>query len=347
MEKNTQYCIQIIAAPTDEKKEITMSITINLLPAKEGDCIHIHFEDSQGLHNIIIDSGPSLNKRRFKALLEHIRENKEQVDLLCLSHIDDDHIKGVQMVMEQEEYDHTLVKEVWFNVVEEKSGQDIQSDVVVESNYRNLSVETAESLYKILIGRQIPVRTEIKAGEIFSIGEARIEILSPNQVKHDAYVAYWEAQLTKRQVGYGVDSSKTNGDSIAFVMTLEDRNYLFLGDAHASVLSDNLGKRFENVSPVLVKLSHHGSKNNINSKLLERLNSNCFLISSEEDAERPSQETITLLEKYKPNEEKNIYCNFDCKLYVEHPEKLHIYNLKDKTVEFADGTKLYSEGYDD
>lgn len=324
-----------------------MSLTINLLPANGGDCIHIRFTDCQGPHNILIDSGPSQNKRRFKVLLEQIRQSKEQVDLLCLSHIDDDHIKGAQLVLEQEEYDHSLIKEVWFNIPKGNSNQEIQSNTVLGNNYRNLSVDTAESLYKTLISRKIPVRTEIKAGSKFAVGEAQIEILSPDQVRHEAYTAYWEEQLGKKLAGYGTDSSKTNGDSIAFILSFKDKDYLFLGDAHASVVAKSLGNRFETRSPVIVKLAHHGSKNNISKTLLQRLNTRSFLISSEEDATRPSQEAIALLEQYKPEEEKDVYCNFACNLHTEHPEKLHIHNLRKQVVELRDGTRLYSEGFDD
>lgn len=321
-----------------------MAITINLLPAKGGDCIHIRFVDRYGPHNIVIDSGPSQNKRRFKALLEQIRQNKEQVDLLCLSHIDDDHIKGAQMILSQEEsYDHTLIREAWFNIPADAN----QGDTGAGSTYRNLSVDTAQSLYRILLRRQITIRTEIIAGRKFTIGEALLEILSPDQVRHDAYTAYWEAQLAKKQAGYGVDSSKTNGDSIAFVLSFEGSDYLFLGDAHAPVVSENLGDRYKTSTPVLAKLSHHGSKNNINQKLLQRMNTQCFLISSEEDADRPSRETIELLEQFEPEREKMVCCNFACSLHTEHPEKMHIHNLRDHAVTLADGTRLYSEGCDD
>jgi len=193
-----------------------MAISINLLPAKGGDCIHIRFTDSQGPHNIVIDSGPSQNKRRFKALLEQIRRNKEQVDLLCLSHIDDDHIKGAQIILAQEEtYDRSLIKEAWINIPADNN----QSNLGTGSTYRNLSADTAQSLYNTLLRRQITVRTEILAGNQFTVGDALIEVLSPNQVRHDAYVEYWDSQLVKKQAGYGVDPSATNGDSIAFVLS--------------------------------------------------------------------------------------------------------------------------------
>lgn len=321
-----------------------MALSINLLPAKGGDCIHLRFNDSQGPHNIIIDSGPSQNKRRFKALLEQIRQNQEQVDLLCLSHIDDDHIEGAKIVLAQEEaFDSTLIREVWFNVPVDNSG----SGPVAGSTYHNLSADTAQSLYNTLMHRQITVRTELLAGMQFTVGEALIEILSPNQLRHDAFSGYWEEQLAKKQAGYGADSSVTNGDSIAFILSLEGRDYLFLGDAHAPVLSESLGDRYKTRAPAVVKLSHHGSKHNINSKLLRKMNACCFLISSEEDAPRPSQETIDLLEQYEPEKEKAVYCNFACDLQAEKPEKLLIHNLQEQAVVLADGTNLYSEGYDD
>lgn len=216
-----------------------MSLTINLLPAKGGDCIHIRFTDGHGPHNIVIDSGPSQNKRRFKALLAQIRKNKEQVDLLCLSHIDDDHIKSAQMILAQEEsYDHTLIQEVWFNIPAKNCHPEIPGHTILGSIYHNLSVSTAEALYQTLLLRQITVRTDVLAGSQFNVGEAQIEILSPDQVRHDEFVAYWDDMLAKKMAGYGGDSSKTNGDSIAFILFFQGSHYLFLGDAYASVVAE-------------------------------------------------------------------------------------------------------------
>lgn len=67
---------------------------ITVIRAGRGDCIWIRWED-QCVHNIIIDSGPAATKAIFRRLIQQeITSKGEAIDLLVLTHIDDDHIRG-------------------------------------------------------------------------------------------------------------------------------------------------------------------------------------------------------------------------------------------------------------
>lgn len=73
--------------------------TLEALPAQHGDCLILHYgsDDETGL--ILIDGGPSGTwarslKPRLKALKAE-RGDDFKIDLLMVSHIDDDHIVGV------------------------------------------------------------------------------------------------------------------------------------------------------------------------------------------------------------------------------------------------------------
>lgn len=69
-------------------------IEIKVLQAYRGDCIWVRcLEESENI-NIIIDSGTATFKNEFKNLVEEIENNKERINLLVFSHIDNDHIKG-------------------------------------------------------------------------------------------------------------------------------------------------------------------------------------------------------------------------------------------------------------
>jgi hypothetical protein len=80
------------------------------------------------------------------------------------------------------------------------------------------------------------------------------------------------------------DQSKANGSSIAFLAEFEGKHCLFLADAHHSVITSSIKKLIppgENRLKVdAVKVSHHGSRNNISKALMEVIDAKHFLIST-------------------------------------------------------------------
>lgn len=190
-----------------------MSIRINLLPIGNGDCIHIRFEDSRGIHNIVIDSGPASAKRMFRDLLSRIRSAGEVVDLLCFTHIDNDHTKAAAHVFSDRTVDFSFIRQVWLNTGEIPSFHAVASG---SANETLMTVDCALHLYDALIKREIPVRGEILAGTYLTIGEAVIRVISPGKEQHDCFMDYWNAKCRDVDMGVGDDTSPTNGDSIAF-----------------------------------------------------------------------------------------------------------------------------------
>lgn len=81
----------------------------------------------------------------------------------------------------------------------------------------------------------------------------------------------------------GTDGSVNNASSIAFLFEYEDVKGAFLADAKPSVCVDGL-KKFDIKNPCMVdfvKISHHGSMTNTNSKLLKWLCTKSYLISTD------------------------------------------------------------------
>jgi beta-lactamase superfamily II metal-dependent hydrolase len=82
------------------------------------------------------------------------------------------------------------------------------------------------------------------------------------------------------------DHSDANGASIAFVAGYEGASCLLTGDAWAPVLTEGADRlASETGDPRLaltaLKVPHHGSKNNLDEDLLERIDTHRFLISSD------------------------------------------------------------------
>jgi hypothetical protein len=82
-----------------------------------------------------------------------------------------------------------------------------------------------------------------------------------------------------------LDPAVANGSSIAFVAEYQGRRCALLGDAHAPVVQQALGRmaRERGEEPLrldAVKVSHHGSDGNTTTLLLQKLACRNFLIST-------------------------------------------------------------------
>ena len=301
---------------------IDMKIEINMLPVGNGDCIHIRFCDSQGWHNVIIDSGPSKARRMFRNLLNNICESGEQVDLLCFTHIDDDHIKAAAQVFSDMSIDYNYIKAVWLNTGNMSAvDEDLQ-----HLTDAPMTVNNAIDLYKYLKIRGIPVLQNVLAGMKIEIGDAMLTVISPNEVKHNKYLEYWQEKAADMDMSARYDVAETNGDSIAFWFQLDGKCLLFLGDAHADALIEGLDKYPSDIPYCLAKLPHHGSIRNLNVELLEKMAVDCFLISSKKGGQRPSGETIGLIDGYKA-EKKKLLCNFELEERADAMENIEVIDL--------------------
>jgi len=81
----------------------------------------------------------------------------------------------------------------------------------------------------------------------------------------------------------GEDTSPANGSSIAFLAEHAGRSCLFMADAHSDAMIaaiDQMAGPGERLQTGAVKLSHHGSANNVTLSLLKRLDSRVFLVST-------------------------------------------------------------------
>lgn len=80
-----------------------MIFTLDVVRARKGDCLILHYGSKEDPHLVMIDGGPkSVYAPHLRPRLEQIRRDRElgndeplPVDLLMVSHVDDDHIQGI------------------------------------------------------------------------------------------------------------------------------------------------------------------------------------------------------------------------------------------------------------
>ncbi len=112
---------------------------LEVLPARKGDCLLLHTDTDRGPGLVVIDGGPAgVSGDTLIPRLEELRDERGLdvgeplvIDLLIVSHVDDDHINGVidlfeKMLERQQAGDPPLfqVKELWHNSFDRVLGND-------------------------------------------------------------------------------------------------------------------------------------------------------------------------------------------------------------------------------
>lgn len=93
----------------------------------------------------------------------------------------------------------------------------------------------------------------------------------------------------------GTDTSISNMASLAFVLEIEDKKILMLGDAHPDIVARNLKKIYNGNSVVFdaIKIAHHGSSKNTTTELLSIIDSPIYIFSGGDTNKKPSEYTIS------------------------------------------------------
>jgi len=316
-----------------------MGIKFEFLKAGKGDCILISIDEVTDTEkNILIDGGVSKtynNSTHGIGTLKSKLRRIKSLDLVVLTHIDDDHICGLIQLLKDDEH-VGKVKELWFNS-SDYIKVDIPSD---EKGYgqSNYFRELINSHSHIKYRSDIFIENQ----KIYNFSkDIELILLSPYKEQLDnlenAQKA-WEKERKKKgkeistpcrdessmektsmlNEKYKVGETEKNASSIAFILRYrKEKKFLFLADADINVINSSLKKLDKNLLNFdFVKLSHHGSfKNNINKEFLELIDTNKYVILTDGQHKKyrhPHKETIQLILDEKPkNKEIEFIFNYE------------------------------------
>lgn len=112
---------------------------------------------------------------------------------------------------------------------------------------------------------------------------------------------------------FAEDNTATNGSSIAFILQVQKKRILFLADAHPGFIVQPLNE-YQNEGTIifdLIKVSHHGSFGNISCELLNKIDSERYLISTNGQKHgHPDKETIAHIITRKADFHRKLYFNY-------------------------------------
>jgi beta-lactamase superfamily II metal-dependent hydrolase len=267
---------------TTRKQDID-NLSVRFLEANYGDSILISFKQHNETKNILIDGGTSatyMRRDRRKGALKEALENlgAGKINLLIVTHVDNDHICGVLKWLESDTSAYQKIEEVWFNAEEHVAHfltqRPMESHRVKLKIYDsgNVGYTEGKTLEEYLTQKNNIVWTDnvICAGQEFTKfnGMAHFKILSPDRAKLELLLKEWETDLTLEQEDYEdtnvaargndyklslqehlkndsyekfkEDDAPHNGSSIAFILTIQNKRLLFLADAHPTVIVQSL-----------------------------------------------------------------------------------------------------------
>lgn len=292
-------------------------IKINFFQARYGDCFLIEFNDTNKT-TFLIDGGFSKIFRNNVAekLMRVYKENSN--NYIFLTHIDEDHINGIKTYFEcYYERDHNI-KKVFFNTfkgLQKFIADEEKLDYIYIDDQSQImtSAEQGKKLEQHLEECGVKVSGIIETGKRIEIGDIIVTFLSPSQKslskyqtwaeeKEIAYTAsvendYSEDLKSLSEKTFSEDTSVTNISSLSFLIEYDGKRMLFSGDAIPSdivqTLSDMGYSKQNKLKIDVLKVSHHGSRNNTSTELLEMVECKKFLIST--DGSRyghPDKETL-------------------------------------------------------
>lgn len=103
-------------------------LTIDALPAGEGDALWVEWGDDVR-HRMIIDMGRAVGGRKMRKKLIALPLANREVELLVVTHVDQDHIQGVLNSFTKEDEDSgTRFNDIWFNGWKHLHGLNIEDD---------------------------------------------------------------------------------------------------------------------------------------------------------------------------------------------------------------------------
>lgn len=295
-----------------------MTTSIRLLAASYGDSILVSHSSGGSTFNLLIDGGPaktfgigSGGQRQgpLRIALDGIKEKGQDVDLVILTHIDSDHIQGLIRAFKAEGYLGDLAKRVWLNASSNISNYFNEAEIPENAipfstgDSPETSVSEGKTFEQTLSDLDCWRREVIVAEQVLIEGPFKFTILSPTDKNLRKLHCIWPVERFSADTAgerndyhqsitdllendtFSKDKSPANGSSIAFILEIEQKKILFLGDSYACTIVESLEKlgytKENKLSVDYVKLSHHGSHSNTSVEMLDLIECRNYLITTD------------------------------------------------------------------
>jgi beta-lactamase superfamily II metal-dependent hydrolase len=308
-------------------------LNFRAVQAAFGDSLIIEFGTVSQPQYVLIDGGPArVYKNDLEAVLKSIKAAGHDLDLVVLSHVDNDHVIGLLdyfSELEQEVANGTVtlprVKGLWHNSFSDTigKGNDIQMQLQTAIGSAAASMtDASKGFLAIGEGRQLRIRasqlavplnlpvqgktmTVDAASAPVHIGNLMLRVVGPTEASLEALRKEWVKWLNKHkdkiktdpQVAKMADKSIPNLSSIVLWAEADGKTLLLTGDARGDFVIEGLEdagikKKGKPLAMDLLKLPHHGSDRNVDQAFFQTLTANTYVVSADGTYDNPDLDTL-------------------------------------------------------
>ena len=306
--------------------------TLEALEARHGDALLLHWGPPTQPNLIVIDGGPpGVWARSLSVRLEELREARETplpIAAVMVSHVDDDHIRGLLDMTDKMERRADQGKpplyridSIWFNTFD-----DIVGNVEIAAfTSPGIAPEGAEGAAAVVAsvgqGRTLRDRAArlglavnrgrrlVRSGDSFDMGGGLVfQVLGPSRTRLEEFQAAWDAEVEARgwaassraaEVAAYLDDSPWNLASTVVLAKLGTKRMLLTGDARGDDILrglDEAGLLAANGIQVdLLKVPHHGSDRNVETEFFRRVRAKHYVISGDGEHGNPEIATLRMI----------------------------------------------------
>lgn len=313
-----------------------------------GDSLLIEYGTNSERHHVVVDGGTS---RTADSLVSRLKSlGASEVELIVVTHIDNDHIAGILDFLEQPELP-LPVREVWFNGfrhlpespleslgpvqgerlttrlsksdLEDRWNASFEGHAVEASQDRPLPCKTLPGGLELTVlgpgpdelAALRPIWNDIVEEANLDPAKPRPEVidLPPNLERLGAFVPPDVPALAGEK--FDAEDKEANGSSIMLLAEFDGRRLLLTGDGQPALLLPAIDRLTENRSPLEVDLfqaPHHGSKGNLNVELASRVRSPRILFSSNgpKGYQHPNEQAVARVILHGGPQLKSLYFNY-------------------------------------
>lgn len=318
-----------------------MIFSLEALQAGTGDCLILHYGNPDAPRFIVIDGGPAgIYNRSLKSRLRQLHDkftaeesDQLKLEMVMVSHIDDDHIHGILDWMEEIGAGEAVpcnIATLWYNSFDDMLGD---TSNALTTRVASLSSDTgiSSSTTKVLaasVGQGRELRAQAAArgillnggfkGEsggsglvmvpdsgppvVTRPGGLKLRVLGPNRKHLDDLLKAWKKDVAAHPdpvvVASFVDKAVPNLSSIVAVAEFQGKRILLTGDARGDFVRDGLNAAGlldadGRVHFDVIKMPHHGSNRNMELGWLQKITADHYVISANGQFGNPDDDTVS------------------------------------------------------
>ncbi|MEX2105261.1 MAG: hypothetical protein WD810_00030 [Solirubrobacterales bacterium] len=322
--------------------------SLEALRAEFGDSLLLRYGHAADPRLVLIDGGPSgVYKDALAPRLAELvdaRGGSLPIELVVVSHVDKDHVRGIldlsEALLEDEDLEQQLeVKGLWHNAFDDLLGPAVSTELETSDGTQPAEVEAV--IAGVAEGEGLRdnadrlnwtlnpdfdefVMAPEEGGATVDLGPLRITVVGPRQAEIEKLRVEWakeQAKLKKAkgpaaaEIASNIDNSVTNLSSIVCLAECGGKRMLLTGDARgdkilAGLEAAGILEPKDSIELDLLKLPHHGSCRNLDQKFFERLRARHLVISADGEYDNPDVETLEMLSKARDDDEFTIHLTY-------------------------------------